>query len=99
VIYLKPSSFEVVGAPGGGASVGPNARLGITVSKKIGIAVTRNRVKRRVRECFRLRLRREVPAFGDLVVIARAGAAKLDYAALCHELAIAIAHLSRRIVA
>jgi ribonuclease P protein component len=50
------------------------ARLGITVSRKVGIAVERNRVKRRVREWFR-RSQHGLPRDHDLVLIARAGAA------------------------
>lgn len=48
-------------------------RLGLTISSKVGGAVVRNRVKRRVRTAFR-ELRETLPAV-DLNVIARTGAA------------------------
>lgn len=46
------------------------ARLGITVSKKVGKAVKRNRIKRIIREYFRLN-RRYLPGRLDLNIIAR----------------------------
>ena len=52
------------------------ARLGIVVTKKIGGAVQRNRIKRVCRECFRL-WPEMLPDGADLVVIARAGAHEL----------------------
>ena len=55
------------GAPGG------NARVGLTVSTKVGGAVTRNRIKRRLREAVRLELGNLPPV--DLVIVARASAA------------------------
>ncbi|SUK17673.1 ribonuclease P protein component [Staphylococcus agnetis] len=44
-------------------------RLGISVSKKIGNAVTRNRIKRSVRECFKVHKLDILPL--DIIVIAR----------------------------
>ena len=63
-----------------------SGRLGLTVSRKVGGAVSRNRVKRWLRECYR-RHRAAVPATLDVVVVARPGAAGAGYAALCGELA------------
>lgn len=54
-------------------------RLGITVSSKVGKAVVRNRVRRLIRESYRLmedRVRKSM----DIVVVARNKAAFSDYA-------------------
>lgn len=61
------------------------ARLGLTVSRRVGNAVARNRVKRRVREWFRREQGRLSPG-RDYVVIARPGAASLETGALWAEL-------------
>lgn len=55
------------------------ARLGVVVTRKVGNAAQRNRVKRLCRECFR-QWPGLVPEGIDLVVIARAGAPELDLA-------------------
>jgi ribonuclease P protein component len=47
------------------------SRFGFVVSKRLGNAVVRNKIKRRMREATRLRLPQIKPGF-DLVVIARA---------------------------
>ena len=60
-------------------------RLGITASKKIGNAVKRNRVKRLVREFFRLNKHR-FPQGYDLVIIPYKGADGLIFSALQKEL-------------
>lgn len=59
--------------------------LGLTVSRKVGRAVRRNRVKRRVREWFRHH-RGELPPRSDVVVIARPGAAELRNSEIEREL-------------
>ncbi len=48
----------------------PHPRLGLSVSRKVGNAVVRNRWKRLLREAFRLS-REQLPAGLDLVVIPR----------------------------
>ena len=61
------------------------SRLGITVSRRVGDAVARNRIKRLVREFFRHNQMRIRPA-QDVVVIARPGAADATYPDVQREL-------------
>ena len=63
----------------------PHSRLGITVGRRIGSAVERNRLKRRVREFFRQN-KESLPKSSDLVVTARDGAAGLDFRQVSGEL-------------
>ena len=60
-------------------------KLGLAVSRRVGNAVARNRVKRHVRDWFR-RTRSTLPPATDWVVIARQGAAELDGPAIAEEL-------------
>src|SRR5207245_1289189 len=76
------SAFVLIVASTRGSA---RARLGITASRKVGDAVARNRVKRRIREWFR-RGGREQLAGLDAVVIARAAAAQLGGLATFAEL-------------
>jgi ribonuclease P protein component len=57
-------------------SVPSCSRVGFVVTKKVGNAVQRNRIKRVCRECFRM-WPELIPDGIDLVVIARAGADEL----------------------
>jgi len=68
----------------------PQRRVGFTVTKKIGNAVVRNRMKRR----FRALAREIIPAQGfagsDHVMIGRAGGIERDFAALRNDLSSAL---------
>ncbi len=68
-------------------------RLGLTVSRKVGGAVVRNQVKRRVREWFRQN-RDQFPE-GDIVVIARPSAGRVPASILQRDLRIAAAKLRK----
>lgn len=61
------------------------SRLGITVSRKVGNAVVRSRVKRIVRECFRLRRPGLTPGL-ECVIIAKPEAGQTANAELTHAL-------------
>ena len=67
-------------------------RLGLTVDTKVGHAVVRNRVRRRLRESYRLHEDRFRQGY-DIVVVARARAAGARYA----QLETALLRLARRL--
>ena len=67
-------------------------RFGFSVSKRVGNAVVRNRVKRRLREATRTRIAHRIEGGFDFVVIARKDAADADY----HRLNRSLARLFKR---
>jgi ribonuclease P protein component len=67
------------------------ARLGFTVTKKIGNAVIRNRTRRRLKEAARLVLAEQEVTGVDLVLIGREATARRDFAALKDDLRRALA--------
>ena len=69
----------------------PYSRFGFSVSKRIGNAVVRNLIKRRLREAMRLRMNQIEPGW-DIVFIARYSIRFADY----HKIDEACARLLRR---
>ena len=73
---------------------GAQNRVGFTVTAKLGHAVVRNRVRRRLREIYRLH-ERELVSGAELVVVARARGVNApyrelerDFLAACRKLAL-----------
>jgi ribonuclease P protein component len=78
--------FVLLAHPNGGLG----KRFGVTVTKKIGNAVVRNRMKRRFRELLRAALPEAGLADHDHVLIGREGGIERDFAKLREELSAAL---------
>ena len=74
------------------------ARIGTAVSRKVGNAVVRNRIRRLIKEVFR-KMREDLPP-ADLVVIAKPHAHEIDgYASVAEELTPALTSAAERAIA
>ena len=73
----------------------PVKRVGYTVTKKIGNAVVRNRMKRRFRELARDVIAANGAMGSDHILIGRAGGIDRDFATLRADLAKAVAKVAR----
>jgi len=80
------AGFVLLTRPNGGQGI----RYGITVTKKIGNAVVRNRMKRRFRELLRAALPTQGLADHDHVLIGRAGGIERDFHVMSEELGKAL---------
>lgn len=79
VVYSKPNGLKF-------------NRVGITVSKKIGKAVIRNRAKRRLREVFRLNSVKTKTGY-DFILVARSRTAFVGFTELQNDFLNAEKHL------
>ena len=73
----------------------PAMRIGITVTKKIGNAVIRNRMKRRFRALAREVLPEHGIAGADHILLGRMGGVERDFAQLRAELVKALSKVAR----
>lgn len=71
------------------ADTGP-VRLGFTVSKKVGNAIERNRVRRRLREIVRLSGARQMQSGHDYVLVGRRAALKTPFDRIAQDFEAAL---------
>ncbi|MEO1543568.1 MAG: ribonuclease P protein component [Pseudomonadota bacterium] len=78
-------------------AVGP--RFGLTITKKIGNAVTRNRIRRRLKSALSAQLVASDPVLNcDYVIVARKAAEHKPFAELADDLKRAISHVNRALL-
>lgn len=96
-LSAESEAHPSVADAGGEAPVGrlPSTRLGVTVTRKVGGAVVRNRIKRLVREAFRKERHRFEDGF-DMVWVAKREAAGVSYAGVVAEMESLSRRLGRR---
>lgn len=73
VVYARKNRFKTI------------SRMGITCSVKLGGAVQRNRMRRRIREAYRLQESQFAPGY-DIVIVARSRCMKCSFAALQQDM-------------
>ena len=93
VLYAFPSA-----ANDDDAGDRPDIRLGVSVGRRVGGAVERNRVKRVLREAF-WALDEQLPEEHDFVIVARAGSAELAAEAGLDGVRADLAELLERLAA
>lgn len=80
--------LTIIAAP----APGPDSRIGIVASKKLGGAVVRNRAKRLIREMFRTQTGPDLAS--DLVVIPKASALQVEAGQVVNDYITALRRLS-----
>jgi len=93
LVFVAPSALRGRARDPSGSGEAPSAvrsglpatRLGVTVTRKVGKAVKRNRIKRLVREAFR-REHHALPAGLDMVWVAKRDAIDSTFDAVVHDM-------------
>jgi ribonuclease P protein component len=91
-VHAALFTLQGIARPGGEAG---EARVGFTVTKKVGGAVERNRIKRRLREAVRITPGLDLQPTHDYVIVARRAALEVSFASLTAALAAAVSKLHR----
>jgi ribonuclease P protein component len=72
---------------------GAPPRIGFTVTKKLGTAVERNRIRRRLREAVRISVQDRLKPGFDYVFVGRSGTAGRDFGKLISDIRAALDYL------
>jgi len=80
-----------------GSDAAPSLRYGFTVTKKVGNAVVRNRIRRRLKEVVRLTAAGQADAGVDYVLVGRIEALALPFSELVRDLADAFRQVRGRL--
>jgi ribonuclease P protein component len=94
-VSVETFTLQSRGREGGGRE-GLGAGVGLTVTKRVGGAVERNRIRRRLREALKAAAPLEAEADRDYVLIARREALVRRFAALVHDVRDAFRAARRR---
>ena len=89
------AAFVLEGKPRLEGTPGSEPRFGFTVTKKMGNAVVRNRMRRRLREAVRLTLTAHARPDYDYVLIGRGAAFDREFQALMQDLETAFARVHK----
>jgi ribonuclease P protein component len=93
VTTREPDAGEITRTAGADAL--PPTRLGVTVTRKVGHAVVRNRIRRLVREAFRRERHLFAPGY-DMVWVAKRNAADVGFSGVVSDLHALAGKLERR---
>lgn len=95
LVFVAPSALRANAADPASTDGLPQTRLGVTVTRKVGKAVKRNRIKRLVREAFR-RERHALPPGLDLVWVAKRDATAATFDDVVHDVRMLAERLAAR---
>lgn len=96
VLLAKPTSSQYFHDSKTGKNAEEFCRVGYTVSKAVGDAVTRNLTKRRLRAIFKKLYLKYCKNHFDYVIIARREAATIDFARLAQDLEFCLKNIHGR---
>jgi ribonuclease P protein component len=94
--WQRPEADVAVTSPAAKLAVAPGLRIGFTVSRALGGAVQRNRMKRRLREAVRM-TRPAAGVSADVVINPKKSLLTVDFAAVVNEVSRAFVVIEEKL--